>query len=317
MQMKYRKVIVGRIGSKNIFGAVRQRMQDNVKAGFKSPEAELLLGMVLGMNDMYRLPRTRKMFVDTGTIHVVVVSGFNISLVYNLIFGLSRSSYKSRSVTLANIFVLLYVCLVGFQPPVVRAWLMGLLNSISKYYGKNVPILWLLLLSGLLMLVYNPFYLFSLSFQLSFLATTGLIVFSEPIRRLLVSSLNMKSTAIREDFISTVSAQVLVWPLLSYRFGTVSLSSFFVNALVLWTVPLVTVLGFFYIAISFISSFLAYLMRLFLMLPLSFFVYVVRCFSNLRFGVMHYQVSTTFVSAYYLLAFFALIYSAKISDQNR
>jgi len=202
-----------------------------------SPHSELLLGMTVGIDKLYEVPKFKKMLRDTGTIHVVVVSGYNVTLVYNTIVRFLGTPYKLRNMVLAIAGTLLFAVVSGFEPPVVRAWIMGSIIAFGKFYGRKIDAVNVLLFTGLILALINPEYIYNLSFQLSFLATLSLILFEAKISAAFKKLVNAQNVVI-EDLSATLSAQMLIWPFLSYKFGQISLLSPMVNALILWTVSI-------------------------------------------------------------------------------
>lgn len=280
----------------------RLKMIKLARKHLPSPHSELVLGMTVGVDRLYEVPKFKKMLRDTGTIHVVVVSGYNITLVYNAIIKMVGSPYKSRNVALGLLGTLLFAVVSGFEPPVVRAWVMGSMISLSKYYGRKIPAMKVLLVTGLILAVINPKYIYSLSFQLSFLATLSLIMFESGISSKLGKLFKSKNVFI-DDLSATISAQVLIWPYLSYKFGQVSLLSPLINGLVLWTVPLATVIGSVFLALGSLSAILGSFLAVFVYLPADFFVVVVEFFYRFEKFVVTWQASLTFLLVYYSVAF--------------
>lgn len=292
------------------FSDYKSKTVKQVRSHLPSPHSELLLGMTIGLDEFNDVPIFKQNLKDTGTIHVVVVSGFNISLVYNLILSILGSIYSRKNFLIALFITLFYSVLSGFEPPVIRSWIMGSIISFAKFSGRKVPIISVLLFSAILMLVVNPLFIFSISFHLSFLATLSLVLFSEPMAIFISQSKNI----LVQDLLATLSAQVLVLPYISYVFGTVSVLSPIVNALVLWTVPLATVFGGVYLLVSLISTKLAYLISVVIYMPLDFFTLVVDLFSKISFISMPYKMPIQFLIFYYLVvAVFYYVFKKRFS----
>jgi len=260
---------------------LRQSITEFVRSGLPEPHASLLLGTILGIKsgfppDFYEALRV------TGTLHVVVVSGFNITVVINT---LARSLVfvppKIRFfITLT--FLIAFVFLVGANPPVVRAAIMGSIALLGTIFGRQNDALRAFLLTVVVMLVFRPLWMTELSFQLSFLATLGLILVLPQLDRLIPG----KGFLLREDLLTTISAQILVWPLLAYHFGTISVISPVVNALVLWTIPIITYIGLVTATIGLFVSSIATMILLPVRLFLDYFIWVVERFSALRVGYL-------------------------------
>ncbi len=263
-----------------------------------SPHSELVLGMTVGIDKFYEVPKFKKMLRDTGTIHVVVVSGYNVTLVYSTIIRLLGTPYKSRNIIIALAGTLFFAVVSGFEPPVVRAWVMGSIIAVGKYYGRRISAMKVLLFTGLALILANPKYVYSLSFQLSFLATLSLIMFESGVSDKIKKIFKTKSIFV-EDLSATVSAQILIWPFLSYKFGKISLISLVVNALVLWTVPLSTMMGAVFLALGSLSGVLGAFLSVLVYLPLDFFVVFVEFFSKFRIFMLDKEVSLVFLLLYY------------------
>lgn len=282
-----------------IVSEIRVKSTDLARKNFPSPHSELLLGMVIGINDIDKVPSFEKALKESGTIHVVVVSGFNISLVFGLIIGILGSRYKLKNLLIAQTCTLFYAFLSGFEPPVIRAWVMGSIAAWAKYYGRSIDGFRLLIFSGLIMVLIDPYFLFSLSFQLSFLATLGLILYGEFFSKILSS---ISESVLFEDLGATLSAQVTVWPLISFHFGTVSLVSPLVNMLSLWTVPISTILGTIFILLGSFLPFLSKILAVFIYPFLDVFVRLNVFFSQFYFSSRSIQIDLIKMSIYYLFA---------------
>lgn len=296
----------------------RQNSINLARKYFPSPHSELLIGMVIGADELGKIPRFKEALKTTGTIHVVVVSGFNVSLVASLIMGVLGSKYKTRNLIISQFFTFSYSVMTGFEPPVIRAWIMGGVVSWVKYYGRSVDGFRALIFTALVMIIIWPYFLFSVSFQLSFLATLGLIVFGNSIVNFL-SKIFKKESFFVEDLGTTISAQVFVLPIVSYYFGRVSIISFLVNPLVLWTVPVATVIGTFYVFIADISPFLAKIMSIVIYPFLNIFVVAVNFFSKFSFSSIDFSVGIIPVIIYYgftLLVIFLLNKKGKKNEKK-
>ncbi len=240
---------------------IHYKLSDSVYSFMPSPHAELVLGMVLGIDNFDQLPKFKDTLKRSGTVHVVVVSGFNISLVYASLIGILGSKYSGRNILIVIFCTLIYALLAGFNPPVVRAWVMSIFSGASAGIGQKFGTLRTLLLSVCLISAIFPCYILSLSFQLSSLATLGIIMISTPIQSNLERILKIKNFFV-EDFSISLSAQIFVLPLILYVTKSVSLISLIINGLVLWTVPTITILGFVFSLSSFINTTLAKLIML-------------------------------------------------------
>lgn len=268
-----------------------------------SPHSELLLGITIGLDELDKVPVFSKALRSTGTIHVVVVSGYNISLVFNFIFVVVGKPYKPLNLFLGISSTLFFALLSGFQPPVIRAWLMGIVSVICKYYGKGISIIYILFVTALVMLIVDPYLISSLSFQLSFMATLSLVLYSDPIKGLLEKT-KLKGTPFLVDLSASLGAQVLVWPLISYHFGSMSLLSPIINGLILWTIPLSTILGSLLIMLNYVSPIISYYFSLLVYIPIDIFIQFINISSHMPYVSMFYTMPLVLLIAYYFLVLF-------------
>jgi|SaaInlStandDraft_6_1057023.scaffolds.fasta_scaffold48272_2 competence protein ComEC len=245
---------------------LREQMTNIVYKYVESPHAELLLGTTLGINRLNDVPRFNDVLISTGTIHVVVVSGYNISLVINRLLNLFKETNNFIKVFTAQILAAIYALITGFEAPVVRALLMASVVLWARYYGRRGFIPFVLLVTAGLMLIAYPGYLFELSFQLSFLATLGIVLLYSPIHKVIRRLLG--SNVFAEDFSATLSAQLFVAPLLYIVLDSFTPLSVVLNTLTLWLVPILTVIGFVVVALMSLHPF-AGLLASFIYTPIS------------------------------------------------
>lgn len=283
----------------------RDRIETIINASLPEPHASLLAGILFGVERNFDPAFYTKM-QNVGILHVIVASGYNISVVVGSI--LIFSFLLGRRLTCLFYFfgMAIYAVITGLQPPILRACLMVGGSFLAELLGRQrLSLLWLFI-SGAGLLFWNPFWIKSLSFQLSFLAALAIIVvlpfLTNLISKLLVGpSLNqnqkesflkvrlrsilmdqkshkMKKSTLIEILLTTISVQVLTMPIIFFNFQKMAWASFLVNPLVLWIIPLVMGLGALMVGLGFFSSGLAYLVGILVWLPLEYFIRVVRFF---------------------------------------
>ncbi|OGY25823.1 MAG: hypothetical protein A2134_00210 [Candidatus Woykebacteria bacterium RBG_16_39_9b] len=250
--------------------AVRSRMKTVIEKSLPEPAAALLKGLLLGIKS--DLPDD---FSDnlrrTGTIHVVVVSGFNISLVGGFFLSLAGILRRRVAITASLIAILFYTLLTGATAPTVRAAIMGGLAFGANFFGRaNFPI-YTLVLAAYIMVFLSPQVIFDIGFQLSFFATAGILLFKDFFSKIFAKIIS----PFGEDLAITLSAQALVIPIIFFNFGTVSILSPLVNALVLWTIPLSTLLGFILVLTGLVFLPVAYFLAWIIQIPLTIFIFLI------------------------------------------
>ncbi len=203
------------------------------------PYAALANGMILGIDSGIPADLDAD-FKATGTSHVLVISGMNIAVLSAFLLVVCRWLARGRKgpATLATLIcIVLYTLLVGAGPSVVRAAVMGGIAVIGLALGRPSAALISLFLAGLVMLVLNPKSLWDVGFQLSFMATLGLVLFAGPLQQRWQSGVGARlprrvSGVVAEGLLLTLAAQATTLPLIILYFGRLSLISFVANALV-------------------------------------------------------------------------------------
>jgi competence protein ComEC len=281
------------------------------------PEAALLAGILLGVESGIPEP-VREAFNDTGTSHVIVISGFNITIVAGLFASLfGRWLGRFRGALAAAVGIALYTLLVGATPAVVRAAIMGGLGLFGYQIGRRQSGLHALSLSAAVMGIQNPQILWDVSFQLSFFATLGLVLFSEPMtqvfnkvaaRFLAEEQVERLTGPVSEYFLFTFAAQITTLPLIAYHFGRISLVSFAANPLILPVQPPIMVLGGLAVGLGLIWNPLGKLFAP-LVWPFALFtIRVVEFFAGWQSGVLSLgRISFGWVVAVYILIFASTI----------
>ncbi len=232
--------------------ALKDKSLNNIYRLFPDPESSLLAGILLGV-DTGLTNDLQQAFKDTGTAHIIAISGFNISIIAGLFVTFFSKFLGPRcGALLAIIGIAFYTILVGADAAVVRAALMGGLALFAKQVGRRQFALNTLLAVALLMCLWNPLYIWDVGFQLSFFATLGLILYADPfsqfanriIEKYFPASAAEKSAELFSEFVLlTLAAQVTTIPIMAYHFQRISLVSFIANPFILPPQPAVMILG--------------------------------------------------------------------------
>ena len=242
---------------------------------FPEPHSSLIAGVTIGSKSSIPSDFWQNL-KSTGTAHVVVASGMNVSLVAGFLIGLLIIFLpRNKAVVLGIMGVWLYALISGFDAPIIRAAIMGTIAFTAVFLGRVSFAFRTLLLTAAVMLIVSPSWLTDLGFILSFGATASLIVFEARVQRLV----RFIPSIFREGLSTSLAAQVGVFPILYYTFGYINPFSPLINALVLWTIPIITVIG---MLSGFIGLFIEPLGKLILYLsyPLtSWFIWIIQIFS--------------------------------------
>lgn len=243
----------------------RQKLIAIYQEFLPEPASSLALGMILGFKAPMS-PSFQESLRNVGLTHVVVASGLNITLFAGFL-GSFFTLFFRRQLTLPLIFfgISFYALLAGFEPPVIRAALMGGLTLLGQTFGKQSLAVLTLTFVGLAMLIFDPILIFDLGFQLSFLATVGLVLVGPILKQIHILKSISRFPLLGESFLTTLGAQLAVLPLILSSFGYYSFLSLLANTLVLWTVPwvmgfggLVGALGLIFKPLGQITAFIIY-----------------------------------------------------------
>lgn len=232
--------------------ALRIKGLETIYSLFADPEASLLAGILLGMEQGIS-PEIQQAFNQTGTTHIIAISGFNITIIAGLFISLfGRWLGARRGAIAAGIAIGIYTLLVGADAAVVRAAIMGSISLLACLIGRQTYAFSALSAASIVMTTINPLVLWDVGFQLSFAATLGLILYAEPLEGwftgLVENWLNLKQAAqlarpVSEFILFTLAAQITTLPLTAYYFRRLSLVSFIANPVILPAQPAVMILG--------------------------------------------------------------------------
>lgn len=250
----------------------------------KSPNLEILGGIVFGDDAVTTPDYIKSSFINSGLLHILAASGMNVAFIFSfwfVILKLLKVPYKPRVLS-GMLVVILYTFMTGLGPSVLRAAMMLLFVLIGKLIDRDAYSISLLSLVAVLMLIYNPAYINDVSFQLSFLVTFGLLTTSSVI----AEKLDKIPSWIKVPILVPIVAQIWVAPIQMFYFNTFSLYSVFAN---LATVSLLSIISF----CGFVSSVFAIFpvvgnyvcgfFDFFLNYLLSLLVYISNFFSGLKY----------------------------------
>lgn len=173
----------------DLFAKARERVGEwLVSSGLTASERALVRALVLGQRDELEA-EVNQAFVRSGTVHVLAVSGMHVGLIYILLAHLFSGIGKGRwagAMRMAAVLLCLwaYVGITGGSPSVLRAASMFSLFALAQLIGRRPSSLNALMIAGVVLLAYDPGMLVQASFQLSFLAVLGILLFLRPIQAL-------------------------------------------------------------------------------------------------------------------------------------
>jgi len=261
---------------------LKQAFLNNIAALIPEPHSSLLGGLVVGAKHSLG-QKLLDDFRAAGVIHIVVLSGYNITIVADAIMKFFGFLPRFLGQSFGAAGIVLFAIMTGGSATVVRASIMALLVILARATGRKYDIVRALLLAGFLMVLQNPKILaFDSSFQLSFMSTLALIYVSPLIEKyfLFVS----EKFGLRSVVVATLSTQIFVLPMLLYKMGELSLVALPVNLLILSAIPATMLFGFLAGSVGFISLTLAFPFAFVAYVLLDYELRVVEFFSHLPFA---------------------------------
>ena len=257
-----------------LFSSFRNKIISFYKSSLPEPYSSLLSGITLGSKNMPEAFWEK--LKSTGTAHVVVASGTNVTLLTSFLTLALTLFFKRRIAVFTSIAgIIFYLFLSGFDAPIVRASVMSILIVVAQINGRVVESFKILIFTALVMLLIYPQWINDLGFLLSFTATLGIILFEKRINE----KVKFLPNLLRESLSSSLSAQIGVIPILLVTFGQFNILSLIINPLILWTVPVIMVFGASCAVLSFIVPFISRMMLFVLFPVLYYFDFILNLFS--------------------------------------
>lgn len=262
---------------------IKHLLERGINASLPAPESSLLGGLLIG--DKHSLgATTTAAFRNAGVVHIIVLSGYNIALVMNaVLFMLASILPRIAAYSVAGLFIIGFAVMTGGSETTIRAVVMALIMMLASVLHRPKAALRALLFAAALMAISNPFLvLYDLSFQLSVLATLGLIVFADTIAARI--RFVPKALGLREIVATTLATQVTVLPLLVLSVGQVSLVFLATNPLILPAVPVAMLTGFISSLVALVSPVLALPFSSVAYLILAYIINIATWFGSLPFA---------------------------------
>lgn len=230
---------------------VKTNVNEQLKKLWPEPNSSFVAGLLYGSKS--GLPKEiSDNFSRTGVSHIIAVSGFNVSIIVSCLMSILIliGLYRQQAFWVAVGSIILFVIFTGASASVVRAAIMGIIVLFGKYFGQPSQMRNTLVFTAALMALLNPYVLiWDAGFQLSFLATLGLVYLS-PIVNWCLGKLKIPEF-ILENLSTTLAAIIATLPLILFQFGRLSIVAPLVNILILWIIPWLMLFGF----VSLLGSF--------------------------------------------------------------
>jgi len=228
--------------------SVKQKCVDILEENFEQEQAELLKAILLGEKSGISHNQS-EIFSKSGLAHILAISGLHVS--YVVLFTEKFLNKIINNIKIRNgvliFFLIVYIIFTGGSPSVVRACIMMILYYIAKIVLRERDFYRSFILSFAIILIVNPFNIYSMSMWLSFLGSLGIVLLSDFIKKIIIRKMKLKrrhQLKILEAIVISISAQILIFPLIWKVFGNISLTFWISNLLVAELVAPILVLGY-------------------------------------------------------------------------
>jgi competence protein ComEC len=236
---------------------LRRKLQRGIEHHFSdprnsrlSPQGAVVEAILLGERGRMD-PEISRSLQEAGIFHLFAISGAHIAIISFFLFSVFRFLRipDRANYILLIFFLLLYAFLVEGRPSVIRATTMALAFLIGKLIWRNVNLLNTLSISAFILLLVNPFNLFSIGFQLTFVATLSIILFFPKV----INFLPRLPLRISEIFALSLTAQMGVLPFVALAFNRITFSSLILNFAAIPVVALIMASGYIFLILTLIS----------------------------------------------------------------
>lgn len=284
----------------------------------KSPNLEILGGIVFGDDAVAPPDYIKTSFINSGLLHILAASGMNVAFIFTfwfIILKFLKVPYKPRVLT-GMLVVILYTFMTGLGASVIRAALMLLFVLAGKLIDRDTHSVSLLSLVAVLMLIYNPAYINDVSFQLSFFVTFGLLTTAN----FLSKKFEKIPDWIKAPVLIPIVAQIWIAPIQMFYFNTFSLYSVLANISTVSLLSIISFGGFVSSAISIIPPFAKFTCQVFdffLNYLLNILVWISNFFANLKFSLIQTTHPNIIQMLIYYIMLIAVTYLIKIDKRKQ
>ena len=236
------------------------------------PHASLLNGILFGIN-----LQAGKVFYEqlkiVGLLHIVVLSGINITMLAAIISSITNFLSKRLSTVITILMIILFILFVGPQAPIIRAGFMGILTLVAILSGRKNLVIYSLFLSVIFIAFFWPKWLTTISFYLSYGATLGIVLFGQTKNR----------NNLVKDLRVSLAAQAFTTPIIFLYFKQISLIAPISNLLIAGVIPPLMIFGFLTAILGKLNYFLGLIPSYLCYGILTYMVFVIETLSKLPF----------------------------------
>lgn len=305
---------------------ISNKIEEQANKLLGKEEAGLLLGILIGNKDNLDKD-VAEAFRNSNLSHMLAVSGAHVSyIIMGITFAITIGKIGKRKGKIATIILLLFFIIITKQTPsVTRACLMAIYVLLANLLHKKITIVSSISISLLFLIISNPYCILDTGFQLSYGGTIGIVLFYKPLKQFIIMDKEEKNTKylnkikvkLQEMILITISANIIILPIIMFHYNTLSFTFVISNLLASPFMGILILLGFITIATSFIFYSLAKLLVLPLNFIINIFMQIAIFSSKLPFSkILVATPKLVCIIVYYCFIFLSLYYK-RIKQKNK
>lgn len=328
---KYEIIATNKINvASNIVNYVQNNIKENMFNILDEEQSALCVGILIGDREKIS-DITEDNFKKSNLTHMLAVSGSHITYIIVALTTILSKTNRKFSLIITIFFLLFFTVLTGFTASVLRASIMGIITLLASILHRKSDTINNLGISSIIILIYNPYLLVDAGFLLSYAGTIGIILFSKKISngiRIIVNKINPNLLNIEQNnnskifFVKsiiekiilyvisslslTLSANIVIIPIMAYMFSTISFTFWISNILAGPVMEVVTIFGFIVYFISIIFPILAQFLGIALNLLLTVLLKIAEISSKIPGASIYIKTPSIYMCVIYYLIIYIL-----------
>ena len=225
---------------------ISYKIEERIYKLYNKTDSGILTAMTLG-NRQNINEEIYTLYKSAGIVHIIAISGLHISIFCSILFFLIKPIGRKLSALIIILFLIFYSILTGCSVSVLRASIMTSLFILSGVVGKKYDLLSSTAIACSILLIYNPYYIYDLGFQYSFIAVFAIGLSSEILKKYKIKNKYLSL------FITSLLVSLATKPITIYNFYYINLIDVFTNIVAITIIEIVLICGLFSIAVSYLS----------------------------------------------------------------
>lgn len=285
---------------------IRDWFANKIRSVISEPAASLGIGFLVGQRSTLPEDLSKSLQI-LGLTHIVVASGYNLTILVRLARRLFSKISKYLATSFALGLMVFFIFMIGFGPSMIRAGIITTLSLLAWYFGRSINPVILLAFAGAITSLFNPSYIWGdIGWYLSFLAFAGVIILSPLLLAYFFEK--EKPSTILQIASETTSAQIMTLPIIALSFGQISILAIPANAIILPFIPFTMLFTFLAGIFAIILPGLAILFAWPTHVVLSSMIKVSEYLSNLSFAQRDINLDLIQIALYYVFVIFIIFW---------